>query len=72
MVRLSSLIVKGSKRSAHPSTDQQFAPVDPYQLMVEHFAEVIQNKASLRYPAQEALQTLQVLDTIRATTSAAL
>jgi len=47
-------------------TDQQFAPADPYQLMVEHFAEVIQNRIPLRYPPQEALHTLQVLDAIRA------
>jgi D-xylose 1-dehydrogenase (NADP+, D-xylono-1,5-lactone-forming) len=46
--------------------DEEFAPVDPYQLMVEHFAAVIHHSAALCYSPQEALQTLRVLDNIRA------
>ncbi|HEY0753139.1 MAG TPA: Gfo/Idh/MocA family oxidoreductase [Ktedonobacteraceae bacterium] len=45
---------------------EEFAPADPYQLMVEHFAELLQNDAQIRYPPQEAIQTLRVLDAIRA------
>lgn len=47
------------------SRDEHFVPADPYRLMVEHFAEVLQGEAALCYTPQEAVQTLSVLDTIR-------
>lgn len=47
-------------------THERFAPTDPYQLMVEHFASVIQREMPLMYSPQEAIQVLSVLDTIRA------
>jgi predicted dehydrogenase len=46
--------------------DEHFAPADPYQLMVEHFVAVLQGEAALSYVPQEAIQTLEVLDGIRA------
>lgn len=45
--------------------DEYFAPADPYQLMVEHFADVLHGEATPAYPPQEAVQTLAVLDAIR-------
>ncbi|HEX7733756.1 MAG TPA: Gfo/Idh/MocA family oxidoreductase [Ktedonobacteraceae bacterium] len=45
---------------------EEFAPVDPYQLMVEHFASALQGETGISYPPQEALQTLRVLDRVRA------
>ena len=45
---------------------EDFAPADPYQLMVEHFAEALRGEIPLVYPPQEAIQTLRVLDSIRA------
>lgn len=45
--------------------EEQFAPADPYQLMVEHFVETLRGEATPWYTPQEALQTLQVLGTIR-------
>lgn len=47
-------------------THEDFAPADPYQLMVEHFVAVLQGEARLLYTPQEALKTLHVLDEIRA------
>jgi len=47
-------------------SDEHFAPADPYQLMVEHFADVLHGEDSLAYSPQEAVQTLAVLDAIRA------
>jgi xylose dehydrogenase (NAD/NADP) len=47
-------------------SDERFAPADPYQLMVEHFADVLHGEDSLAYSPQEAVQTLAVLDAIRA------
>lgn len=46
--------------------DEHFAPADPYQLMVEHFADVLRGEDSLAYPPWQAVQTLAVLDEIRA------
>jgi predicted dehydrogenase len=48
------------------TTHEHFAPSDPYQSMVEHFAAVIRQETPLLYPPQEAIQVLSVLDTIRA------
>lgn len=47
-------------------SQEDFAPVDPYLLMIEHFTEVILGNTPLRYPPQEALQVLRILDSIRA------
>ena len=44
---------------------EHFMPADPYQLMVEHFVETLRGDAAPWYTPQEALQTLQVLSTIR-------
>jgi predicted dehydrogenase len=46
--------------------EEHFAPADPYQVMVEHFVQALDNEAPLAYPPGEALQTLEVLDAIRA------
>lgn len=46
-------------------SDEHFEPADPYQLMVEHFADVLHGEDSLAYSPQEAMQILTVLDTIR-------
>ena len=45
--------------------EEHFAPVDPYQLMVEHYVETLRGEATPWYTPQEALQTLRVLETIR-------
>jgi xylose dehydrogenase (NAD/NADP) len=45
---------------------RQFAPADPYRLMVEHFTDCVLGHASLLYPAQDGRATLQVLDILRA------
>ncbi len=50
--------------------DEHFVPADPYQLMVEHFADVLHGEAAPVYPPQEALHTLAVLDAIRARSEA--
>lgn len=47
---------------------EDFEPVDPYQRMVEHFVEAIQQKVPFDYTPQEAIQTLGVLDEIRTIT----
>jgi hypothetical protein len=49
------------KRIVH----EHFAPSDPYQLMVEHFAAVLAQEVPIAYPPQEAIQALVVLDEIR-------
>lgn len=46
--------------------EEHFAPADPYQLMVEHFVDAIQGETALCYEPQMAIQTLEVLDRIRA------
>ena len=50
--------------------EERFAPADPYQLMVEHFADVLHGEGSLAYPPREAVQSLAVLDAIRACSEA--
>ena len=47
-------------------THEDFAPADPYQLMVEHFADTLHGQTRLCYTPQEAIQILSVLDDIRA------
>jgi len=44
---------------------EEFAPADPYQIMVEHFVEALQSQVAICYTPQEAIQTLGVLDEIR-------
>lgn len=45
---------------------REFAPADPYQLMVEHFTDCVLGKASLMYPPEDGRNTLQVLDELKA------
>lgn len=45
---------------------REFAPADPYQLMVEHFTDCVLGKASLVYPPEDGRDTLRVLDALRA------
>ena len=44
---------------------REFAPADPYQLMVEHFTDCVLGKASLLYPPQDGRNTMRVLDVLR-------
>lgn len=46
--------------------NREFAPADPYRLMVEHFTECVLGKASLMYPPEDGYNTLRVLDELRA------
>lgn len=45
---------------------EQFAPVDPYQLMVENFGEHITGKDGQIVPIQQSLAVMQVIDQIKA------
>ena len=47
------------------TSEEHFAPADPYQLMVEHFADMLHDEAAPRYSPEEAIQTLEILDAIR-------
>jgi xylose dehydrogenase (NAD/NADP) len=44
---------------------REFAPADPYQLMVEHFATCVIEKTPLLYPPEDGWATLRVLDMLR-------
>ncbi len=44
---------------------REFAPADPYQLMVAHFMDCVLGKASLLYPATDGRATLRVLEMVR-------
>lgn len=44
---------------------REFAPADPYRLMVEHFTECVLGKASLMYAPEDGRDTLRVLDALR-------
>lgn len=44
---------------------REFAPADPYRLMVEHFTDCVLGKASLMYSPEGGRGTLRVLDTLR-------
>ena len=44
---------------------REFAPADPYQLMVEHFTDCVLGKESLKYPPEDGRNTLRVLDVLR-------
>lgn len=45
---------------------REFAPADPYQLMVEHFTDCVLGKTTLLYPSEDGRNTLRVLDVLRA------
>jgi D-xylose 1-dehydrogenase (NADP+, D-xylono-1,5-lactone-forming) len=44
---------------------REFAPADPYQLMVEHYTECMLQGAPLLYPPEDGRATLRVLDLLR-------
>ncbi len=44
---------------------REFAPADPYLLMVAHFTECVLQGTSLLYPPEDGRATLQVLDMLR-------
>jgi predicted dehydrogenase len=44
---------------------REFAPANPYQVMVAHFTDCVLGQASLLYPASDGRATLDVLDRIR-------
>jgi predicted dehydrogenase len=44
---------------------KEFAPSDPYKLMVEHFATCVMQKTPLLFPAEDGLANLRVLDMLR-------
>jgi D-xylose 1-dehydrogenase (NADP+, D-xylono-1,5-lactone-forming) len=44
---------------------REFAPADPYRLMVEHFTDCVLGMASLMYPPEDGRNTLRVLDALR-------
>jgi D-xylose 1-dehydrogenase (NADP+, D-xylono-1,5-lactone-forming) len=44
---------------------REFAPADPYKLMLEHFATSILEKTPLLYPAEDGRANLHVLDMLR-------
>lgn len=44
---------------------REFAPADPYQIMVEHFTDCVPGKASLMFPVEDGRNTLRVLDALR-------
>jgi xylose dehydrogenase (NAD/NADP) len=44
---------------------KEFAPADPYQLMVEHFTSCVMEKTPLLNPPEDGWATLRVLDMLR-------
>ncbi|HYX51160.1 MAG TPA: Gfo/Idh/MocA family oxidoreductase, partial [Ktedonobacteraceae bacterium] len=44
---------------------KEFAPSDPYQLMVEHFARCVMETTPLLFPAEDAWANLRALDMLR-------
>jgi len=48
---------------------ENFAPVDPYQLMVENFGAQIKGEASWILPIEETIRVMEILDQIASTTS---
>ena len=49
---------------------KEFAPADPYQLMVEHFTSCVMERIPLLYPPEDAWATLRVLDMLRSSEQA--
>ena len=45
---------------------QQFAAVDPYQLMVENFGEYIMGNGGWIMPMEQSLAVMKVIDQLRA------
>jgi len=43
----------------------EFAPADPYQLMVAHFTDCVLGRAELLYPASDGRETLRVIDMLK-------
>ncbi len=54
------LLQNGSHRE-----QKTFAPVDPYQAMLEHFTGCVLGQATLRYQPTDSLGTLEVIDQLR-------
>jgi hypothetical protein len=48
---------------------ENFAPVDPYQLMVENFGARIKGETSWILPIEESIRVMEILDQIAATRS---
>ena len=44
---------------------KEFAPADPYQLMVAHFTESVLEGKPLLYPPEDGQATLRVLDMLK-------
>lgn len=44
---------------------REFAPSNPYKLMIEHFASCVMEKTPLLYPAEDGWANLHVLDMLR-------
>jgi D-xylose 1-dehydrogenase (NADP+, D-xylono-1,5-lactone-forming) len=44
---------------------QEFAPSDPYKLMIAHFATCVMEKTPLLYPAEDGWANLRVLDMLK-------
>lgn len=44
---------------------REFAPTDPYQLMIEHFTTCVMEKTPLLYPAEDGWANLRALDMLR-------
>jgi D-xylose 1-dehydrogenase (NADP+, D-xylono-1,5-lactone-forming) len=49
---------------------KEFAPADPYQLMVEHFTSCVMEKTPLLYPPEDGWANLRVLDMVRGSENA--
>jgi D-xylose 1-dehydrogenase (NADP+, D-xylono-1,5-lactone-forming) len=47
---------------------KEFAPADPYQLMVAHFTECVLERKPLLYPPEDGQATLRVLDMLKVDT----
>ncbi len=52
------------------ATDHVVAGADEYRLMVEHFADVVLGRESLRYPATEAARNMDVIEALYASARA--
>jgi len=48
---------------------ESFAPVDPYQLMVENFGSRINGQTSWILPINESIRVMEILDQIASTSS---
>jgi hypothetical protein len=53
-------------------TIEEFAPVDPYQLMVENFGSRILGESSWILPMNETIRVMEIMDEIAATGSQTL